>query len=260
MQGCEEDSLEISLVSIEQDCGYAFFNIFYCTNKWFCSTIPPRRDNTNVNPSGSKSAGPSGDNQLQQIMQMMVEQQQKANENKAKQQEQMAKKDKELTQVQMQLVEMLGRRPELVLAPNMGPQIVVQNRDHEPNVLFEKFRKKGPKEFTGQEDPLAIDDWLSHTENIFNLFRCMGKQQVHLAASIFTGLADIWWKTLKDGYQNIANDEAWTTFEEQFGEKNVPSHIKRQKAIEFQLLKQEDMTILEYVTKFESNPLCSRTG
>ena len=31
----------------------------------------------------------------------------------------------------------------------------------------------------------------------------------------------------------------------------MPSHIKRQKAIEFQLLKQEDMTVLEYVIKFE---------
>ena len=68
---------------------------------------------------------------------------------------------------------------------------------------------------------------------------------------MFTGLADIWWKTLKDGYQNIANDTAWTTFKEQFTEKYVPDHIKRQMAVEFQLLKQGDMTVLQYVTKFE---------
>ena len=104
-------------------------------------------------------------------------------------------------------------------------------------MLFENFRKRGPKEFTGQENPLVVDDWLSHTENIFDLFRCTGRQQVHLATSMFTGLADIWWKTLKDGYQNIANDDTWTTFKEQFDERYVPSHIKWQKAIEFQLLK-----------------------
>ncbi|XXG42008.1 hypothetical protein AAC387_Pa01g2363 [Persea americana] len=34
-------------------------------------------------------------------------------------------------------------------------------------------------------------------------------------------------------------------------DKYVPSHIKRQKAIEFQQLKQGSMTALEYVTKFE---------
>ena len=118
-------------------------------------------------------------------------------------------------------------------------------------MLFECFRKRGPKEFTGKEDPLTADDWLAHTENIFNLFECTGKQQVHLAASIFTGLADIWWKTLKDSYQDIANDIAWATFKEQFADKYVPSHIKRQMAVELQLLKQGDMTVLQYVTKFE---------
>ncbi|XXG72574.1 hypothetical protein AAC387_Pa07g1641 [Persea americana] len=94
-------------------------------------------------------------------------------------------------------------------APHMGPQIVIQSRDYDhPNVLFEIFRKSGPKEFTGQEDPLTADDWLTHMENIFNLFRCTGRQKVHLATSMFTGLADIWWKMLKDGYQNIANHQA----------------------------------------------------
>ena len=68
---------------------------------------------------------------------------------------------------------------------------------------------------------------------------------------MFIGLADIWWKTVKDRYQNIANDDAWTTFKEQFTEEYMPSHIKKQMAMEFQLLKQGDMIVLQYVTKFE---------
>ena len=52
-------------------------------------------------------------------------------------------------------------------------------------------------------------------------------------------------------YQNIAHDTAWITFKEQFTEKYVPTHIKRQLAVEFQLLKQGDMTFLHYVTKFK---------
>ena len=44
---------------------------------------------------------------------------------------------------------------------------------------------------------------------------------------------------------------AWETFKTQFTDKYVPSHVKRQKAIEFQQLKQGNMTVLEYVTKFE---------
>ena len=72
-----------------------------------------------------------------------------------------------------------------------GTQIVFNNRGNDPNDLFEWFQKRGPKEFTGQEDPLATDDWLEHMENIFEIFRCTGKQQVALTASMFTRLADI---------------------------------------------------------------------
>ena len=102
----------------------------------------------------------------------------------------MAKKDEGLTQVQRQLLEVLGRRPEPM--PNVEAQLLGHHRDRDPNILFERFRKKGPKEFTGQEDPLAADDWLAHTENIFDLFQCTGRQRVYLAAPMFTGLADIW--------------------------------------------------------------------
>ena len=86
-------------------------------------------------------------------------------------QEQMAKKDedhaREMAQMQRQLLEVLERRPEPGPAQPPGPQIVMNNLEHDPNALFEHFRKRGPKEFTGHEDPLAVDDWLEHMENIF---------------------------------------------------------------------------------------------
>ena len=96
--------------------------------------MPPRRDNTNPNPStgNANSVGPSGNNQFQNFMQIMIEQQQKtnemmmeqqrkANETQARLQEQMAKKDEELAQVQRQFLEVLGRRPEPVQPQHMGP-------------------------------------------------------------------------------------------------------------------------------------------
>ena len=68
---------------------------------------------------------------------------------------------------------------------------------------------------------------------------------------MFTGLADIWWKTIKAEYKTMADVEAWGNFKKQFGDKYVPTHVKRQKAIEFQQLVQGNMTVLEYLTKFE---------
>ncbi|XXG76882.1 hypothetical protein AAC387_Pa08g1150 [Persea americana] len=149
----------------------------------------------------------------------------------------MAKKDedhgREMAQMQRQLLEVLERRPETAPTQPPGPQIVINNRERDPNALFELFRKRAPKEFTGHEDPLAADDWLEHMENIFEVFKCTGRQQVQLTASMFTGLADIWWKTVKVEYRTIADVEAWTNFKRQFGDKYVPTHVKRQKAIEF---------------------------
>ena len=70
-------------------------------------------------------------------------------------------------------------------------------------------------------------------------------------ASLFYGLADTWWQTVKEPYQTMANETAWETFKTQFTDKYIPSHVKRQKAIEFQQLKQGDMIVLEHATKFE---------
>ena len=68
---------------------------------------------------------------------------------------------------------------------------------------------------------------------------------------MFTDLAYIWWKTVKAEYRTMADEEAWGNFKTQFSDKYVPTHIKRQKAIEFQQLVQGNMTVQEYLTKFE---------
>lgn len=40
------------------------------------------------------------------------------------------------------------------------------------NVIFEKFLKRGPPEFTGTEDPMVADDWIVRMEKIFRVFEC----------------------------------------------------------------------------------------
>ena len=193
-----------------------------CANNLFCSDMPPRKRTIIDNPTASNSAHtgplendtpyPNMHNQFQQMMQTMLDQQHQANENQARLQEQMVKKDedhaREMAQMQRQLLEVLERRPEPAPAQPLGPQIVINNRENEPNALFERFRNRAPKEFTGHKDPLAADDWLEHTENIFEVFRCTGRQQVQLTASLSTDLANIWWKTVEAEYRTVADAEA----------------------------------------------------
>ena len=81
-----------------------------------------------------------------------------------------------MAQVQRHLLEVLQNRPQPQpqLRLPLGPNIIINNRDQDPNILFERFRKRGPKEFSGQEDPLAADDWLVNTEKIFDIFTYTG--------------------------------------------------------------------------------------
>jgi len=229
--------------------------------------MPPRRRTIPGNPTGSNSdftgqidedgvenvrVEEAAPNQFQQMMQAMLDQQRQANENQARLQEQMMKKDedhaREMAEMQRQLFELLQRRPEPVQPP---PAVVIHQREHDPNALFEKFRKRGPKEFVGTEDPLVADDWLAHIENIFEIFRCTEGEKVQLSASLFVGLADNWWKTVREEYRLMDEAVIWGSFKRQFRDKYVPEHVKRQKAIEFQQLVQGNMTVLEYLTKFE---------
>ena len=121
--------------------------------------MPPRKA-PNHHDSGSQqnesdaSETPTA-TQFQELMQAMIAQQRQANENQARFQEQLARKDDEMAQVQRQLLEVLQNRN---VAPPVGLQIVIQNRDPDPNALFENFRKRAPKEFSGNEDPLVAED------------------------------------------------------------------------------------------------------
>ena len=53
-------------------------------------------------------------------------------------------------------------------------QAIVPIREVDPNVIFERFLKRGPPEFTGTEDPLVADDWIMRMEKIFRVFECTG--------------------------------------------------------------------------------------
>ena len=74
-------------------------------------------------------------------------------------------------------------------------QAVVPIREVDPNVIFEKFLKRGPPEFTDTEDPLVADDWIVRMEKIFRVLECTGPQRVQLAAYMFRSVAEDWWRT-----------------------------------------------------------------
>lgn len=113
-----------------------------------------------------------------------------------------------------------------------------QPRESDPNSLYEKFRKQGAIEFTSLEGPLQADEWLAHTESVYETIECTGRQMVASAASMLRDIPDTWWRSVRISYRTIANEDAWATFERQFRKKFIPYHVTREKKAKFHSLKQ----------------------
>ena len=131
--------------------------------------MPPRKapnrnasgSNTNNNASETDHEQLPTVTQFQALMQAMLEQQwqanesqtrlqrevnkvqsrlqREANENQARFQEQLAKKDEEMAQVQRQLLEVLQNRPQPLRRQPGGPNIIINNRYQDPNILFTRL-------------------------------------------------------------------------------------------------------------------------
>ena len=120
----------------------------------------------------------------------------------------------------------------------------------DPDVIFKKFLKRGPPEFTGTKDSLVADDWIVQMEKIFRVFKCTGRQRLQLAAYMFRRVAEDWWRTVQRPYEMLANEILWTAFRTEFLTKFIPVHIKDQKFREFQTLVQGDMTVYQHKLRF----------
>ena len=101
----------------------------------------------------------------------------------------------------------------------------------DPNDMYDKFKKRNPLAFYGNDDPLDADEWVVQVEKIFQVFQCTNKEKVQLAAYLFKGAVEMWWKSVKAPYVTTADNAAiteataWTSFEKLFRNKYIPPHI-----------------------------------
>lgn len=78
----------------------------------------------------------------------------------------------------------------------------------DPNDQFDKFKKRTLPEFYRNEDPLDANEWAVQMEKIFEVFRCIGKDRVQLAAYVFRGTIEIRWNSVKTPFETIVDDTA----------------------------------------------------
>lgn len=77
------------------------------------------------------------------------------------------------------------------------------------------------------------------------------EQKVAFATHLLKGGAEYWWRSAKTYLQTQGTHMNWEQFEVAFLDKYYPKSARRQKELEFVHLQQGDMSIAEYVAKFE---------
>ncbi|XP_061366444.1 uncharacterized protein LOC133309664 [Gastrolobium bilobum] len=114
-----------------------------------------------------------------------------------------------------------------------------------------EFRKHKPSTFRGDYNPEAAMEWVKELEKIFLVMYCPNTHRVNFATYLLIGEAEHWWTNTKRYFQSQGTEITWTIFKDAFLEKYFPQSVRNRKEIEFLELKQGNMTIGQYVTKFE---------
>ena len=75
------------------------------------------------------------------------------------------------------------------------------------------------------------------------------EQKVHFAAQQLLGSASAWWDTF-NAMQPMDHHVTWQEFTTAFCQYYIPASLLNRKLSEFLELKQENMTVIEFVNKF----------
>ena len=114
---------------------------------------------------------------------------------------------------------------------------------------LQRFRAHHPPTFTGGGDPMVADHWFMQIEKVLEAMEITSDTtKIRLAAFQLEGEAQVWWKWARTSRDLEAM--TWAEFKELFMGKYFPDTARHAKAQEFLKLKQETMTVMDYVARF----------
>ncbi|KAL8110098.1 hypothetical protein AgCh_025994 [Apium graveolens] len=124
-----------------------------------------------------------------------------------------------------------------------------QQRQTNPQVTFKTFQAVNPPEFKGSLEPIEANVWLKEIEKAFTLVKVKEEQKVEFASYYLKNEATYWWEIVKtlEGTYVIT----WERFKELFLEKYFPQFFQDQMELKFLELKQGNMSVVDYESKFE---------
>src|SRR3954464_1927591 len=111
------------------------------------------------------------------------------------------------------------------------------------------YSRQRPPPYEGQINGLKAEEWLLQTEKILDALRIPDDgERVRLAAYSLTDGAYMWWISIKN--TRSVQMMTWDEFVSLFLERHFPDTDREAYQIELTNLKQEEMTVSEYASKF----------
>ena len=111
--------------------------------------------------------------------------------------------------------------------------------------------------FMPTAEPLDMEHWLRILEQKFQLLN-VTDEQVRFVAQQLLGSASAWWDTF-NAMQPMDHHVIWWEFTTAFHLCYIPAGLLNRKLSEFLELKQGNMTMMEYVNKFNHFAQYART-
>jgi len=126
----------------------------------------------------------------------------------------------------------------------------VVNLHPEPSAMdmICQFNKLKPPKFEGGADPLSYEEWMRKLENLFEIMDCPARFNVALATYQFEKVVEFWWGIVKP--RGDEPPPTWERLKELMDAKYYPKDAKRAKEQEFLSLRQGNISVMEYATKF----------
>ncbi|KAG6527868.1 hypothetical protein ZIOFF_010002 [Zingiber officinale] len=116
-------------------------------------------------------------------------------------------------------------------------------------LVYKQFWELRPTEFKGTIDPIAAEGWIRSLEMIFDFMQLTDADKVRCGIFMLRDDAQVWWEGAR-----LTVDLTiltWANFKEVFYRKYFTIDNRTRLAREFLELRQGDMTVAEYVRRFE---------
>ncbi|XP_073031298.1 uncharacterized protein [Primulina eburnea] len=118
-----------------------------------------------------------------------------------------------------------------------------------PEVVYERFRRMDPKEFSGTTYPMTAEGWIKSIEVIYAFMKLQDVDRFRYATFLLTGDAGLWWesKSVSVNLQTLT----WNGFKKVFYSKYFTEEVCSYLTREFISLRHGDNSVADFVRKFE---------